>query len=91
MRSESVDERLQRMSERLNLSDEQKTKIRPILENEAKQMRELRENKSLSPEDRRAKTREIQRSTQERMDRILTREQREKMRETKEKGRGGEG
>jgi Spy/CpxP family protein refolding chaperone len=77
----SVEERLKRMSERLNLTDEQKEKIRPMLRGEADQMKALHEDQSLSPEQRREKGRQIRRATDKQIRETLTPEQRGKMRE----------
>jgi periplasmic protein CpxP/Spy len=87
MRRESVDERLARMSERLNLTQEQKEKIRPILQHQVDQWKALRADTSLSEEDRRAKAREIGKSTHEQIEQILTPEQKEKMKEMMQKAR----
>lgn len=83
----SVEERLKRMSERLNLTDEQKEKIRPILQSEADQMKAMREDKSLSPEQRRDKRRQINQATNKQIREILTPEQRAKWREGREAAR----
>jgi protein CpxP len=77
----SVEERLQRMSERLNLTDEQKEKIRPLLQDEEKQLQALRADTSLSPEQRREKRRQINQATRKQIGEILTPEQKEKWRE----------
>ena len=84
----SVDARLKRMSERLNLTDEQKEKIRPILQSEADQLKTLREDKSLSPEQGREKVRQIRQATNKQIREILTPEQKAKWREGREAGRG---
>ncbi len=84
----SVDERLQRMSERLNLTDEQKEKIRPILQDQANQLKALREDTSLSPAQRREKRRKIGQATRKQIAQILTPEQKEKWREMGPGGRG---
>ena len=69
------------MSARLNLTDEQKAKVRPILEDEVKQIMALRANTSLPPADRQAKVREIRQSTRQQIDQILTPEQKARRRE----------
>ena len=55
----SPDQMLARLDERLRLSDDQKTKVRSILEDRQSSMEKLRSDTSLSPEDRRAKMRTI--------------------------------
>jgi periplasmic protein CpxP/Spy len=55
----STDQMLARLDERLHLSDDQKTKIRSILEDRRAEMEKLHSDTSLSPEDRRAKMQTI--------------------------------
>jgi Spy/CpxP family protein refolding chaperone len=74
-RRDRVEERLQRMNEQLNLTDEQKAKIRPILQEQMKQLRALRQDTSLAPEQKGEKTRQIRKSAREQIDQILTLEQ----------------
>ena len=87
MRPATVEARLQRMSERLNLTQDQREKIRPLLEDEVKQMKALRDDASLSQADRRAKVREIRQATRQQIDQILTPEQKAKRNEMRQKGR----
>jgi Spy/CpxP family protein refolding chaperone len=75
-----VERQLQRMRESLNLTDEQVAKIRPILRNRNKQLDDLRANSSLPQGEARAKAREIRKFARQRIDQILTPEQREKER-----------
>jgi Spy/CpxP family protein refolding chaperone len=91
MRRDRVEDRLERMSRRLNLTDEQKAKIRPILQDEQKQMKALREDASLSPDQRRQQGREIRTSARKQIDEILTPEQKEKRKEMWQKARKGRG
>ena len=74
-----ADQRLKRLSKRLNLTEDQKEKIRPILQNEEKQMKSLDEDTSLTPQERHKKTREIRMSSRSQMDGILTDEQKQMM------------
>jgi len=86
----SPDAQLQHMSEALSLTDDQKTKIKPILEDESKQMQQLRGDTSLSQEDRRSKFQEIHQSTMSQIKPILTSDQQKKLESMKEQGgRGG--
>ena len=62
----------------LNLSDEQKTKIKPILDEENAQMRALRDDKNLTGEARTAKFREIREAATAKVKPILSDEQFEK-------------
>jgi Spy/CpxP family protein refolding chaperone len=72
-----VERQLQRMGVRLNLTEEQKVKIRPILQNRNQQLEDLRAKSSLPQGMARAKAREIRRSARQQIDQILTPEQRE--------------
>lgn len=74
-----VDMRLQRMSQHLNLTEEQKSRLTPILKNEAEQARAIRQDTSLTPDQRRAKVKELRQSTRAQIETILTAEQRQKM------------
>ena len=71
-------ERLKSLAEQLKLSDEQKEKLKPILQDERKKVRELRDNKDLSRQDRVAKLKEIRDDLGTKLKPILTPEQLEK-------------
>jgi Spy/CpxP family protein refolding chaperone len=73
-----VERQLQKMGKRLNLTEEQKAKIRPILQDRNKQLRDLRAKSSLPQGEARAKAAEIRKSARQQIDQILTPEQREK-------------
>jgi periplasmic protein CpxP/Spy len=77
----SVAERLESMSKVLNLTPEQKEKIRPLLEEQDKQMGELRNNTTLTPEQKRDKARLTMVETHEKVVAILTPEQKEKLKQ----------
>jgi periplasmic protein CpxP/Spy len=76
---ESVDARLDRMSKDLNLTQEQRDKIRPLLEEQNKQMGELRSNTSLTPEQKRDKARVTMVETRQKIVAVLTAEQKQKL------------
>jgi Spy/CpxP family protein refolding chaperone len=90
-----VERQLQRMGERLNLTDDQKARIRPILQNRNKQLEDLRAKSSLPQGYARAKAAEIRRSARQQIDQVLTPEQREKQkairRGARQKGSGQAG
>jgi periplasmic protein CpxP/Spy len=73
------DAMLEHMSKELSLTDDQKTKIKPILEDQSKQMQELRQNTSASQEDRRAKMKQIHENTMSQLRPILTSDQQKKL------------
>ena len=74
----STDERLQHLTRMLNLTSDQQTKIRPILDNESQQMQALRGDTSMSREDKMTKMRSIRESTMGQITPILTSEQQQK-------------
>jgi hypothetical protein len=59
----SPPDRTAALSRYLNLSDEQKTKIKPILDEEYMQQRAVRDDKSMTPQQMSAKLKEIREST----------------------------
>jgi Spy/CpxP family protein refolding chaperone len=69
---------LQSLSKRLNLTEEQKAKILPILQQRNKQLDDLRAKSSLPQGEARAKATEIRKSARQQIDQILTPGQREK-------------
>jgi Spy/CpxP family protein refolding chaperone len=69
---------LQRLSEQLNLTDDQKTKILPLLQAQADQLTALHNDTSLSDDDKHEKARAIMQSTREQIGALLTPEQKEK-------------
>ena len=73
------DAMLEHMSKELNLTDDQKTKIKPILEDQSKQMQDARQNTSASEQDRRAKMKQIHESTMTQVRPILTSDQQKKL------------
>jgi periplasmic protein CpxP/Spy len=74
----STDERLQHLTQMLNLSSDQQAKIRPILENESQQMQTLRGDTSMSREDKMTKMRSLREGTMSQITPILTSEQQQK-------------
>ncbi|HMP81661.1 MAG TPA: hypothetical protein PKA41_03010 [Verrucomicrobiota bacterium] len=86
----NVQERVQRIAEELKLTDEQKTKITGVLESQVGKMRALREDQSLSQEQRREKGREIREEVNKQVKEILTPEQYAKWEQMRPQG-GGRG
>jgi Spy/CpxP family protein refolding chaperone len=68
----------EQIAKQLDLSDDQKTKVKAALEEQQSKMKALREDASLSQEDKRAKAKELRESFIEKMKEILTPEQFEK-------------
>jgi len=73
-----VERELQRMSQTLDLTDDQVGKIRPILQIRNKQLKDLRANSSLPQGYARTKATAIRKSARRQIDLILTPQQREK-------------
>ena len=63
------------IAKQLDLTDDQKTKVKPILEDLQKQIAELRKDTSVAPEDRPAKMKEIREGVSAKLKEILTAEQ----------------
>jgi Spy/CpxP family protein refolding chaperone len=85
----TVDQRLQRMSQMLELTGDQQEKIKPILENEDSQMQTLRADTLLSQQDRFAKMKEIRENTASQVNPILNPDQQKKYAEMMSRmGRG---
>ncbi len=63
----------------LNLTEAQKAQVQPILADASQKMRDLHNDASLSPEDRRAKMKEIRDETSAQLKPILTPKQFEKL------------
>jgi protein CpxP len=76
-----------RLAEALNLTAEQKEKVKAIQEEQRTKLEALRQDTSLTPEDRRAKMREIRASFATQIEPILTAEQLEKWKMLREGAR----
>jgi periplasmic protein CpxP/Spy len=80
----TVDDQLKHLSKKLNLSDDQQAKLRPILEDQRKQMDEIRNDSSLSREDRFSKMQEARQGSDTQIKSVLNDDQQkafDKMRE----------
>ena len=69
---------IERMSEKLNLTEQQKKDITPIIESEMKEVRAVTSNESLTKEQKWEKINAIHQTTKERLSKILTPEQQKK-------------
>jgi len=81
---ESADQHLQMLSEKLNLTDDQKAKLRPILQGQVQQMKAAREDSSLSEEQKRAKMKSIHESLHDQINAVLTPEQQAKFKQMRQ-------
>jgi protein CpxP len=80
------DAHLQMLTEKLNLTDDQKAKLRPILQDQEQQLRAVHDDTSLSQEQKRAKKKAIHESFHEQINAVLTPEQQAKFKEMKHQG-----
>ena len=74
-----------RMEKELNLTSDQQIQVEAIHKQTAEAMKALRNDTSLTDDQRRAKGRELRKSTEEQVDAILTPEQRTKAKELRGK------
>lgn len=82
-------ERLDKMAEDLKLTADQKTKVEAAMKEQGEKMRALREDTSLSDEQRREKFRSMRDEMDKKMKDILTAEQFEKWQKLREQSRPG--
>jgi periplasmic protein CpxP/Spy len=75
---ERMNRRMDMMSKKLNLTDDQKAKMKPLLENEVKQMQDLRQDTSLSRQEKRAKFQQMRESTNSQIRSLLNPDQQKK-------------
>jgi Spy/CpxP family protein refolding chaperone len=74
-----IESRLRGLNQTLSLTDDQKAKIRPIVEEEMGKVEELQQDKTLSNPERAKKFREIREASQTKLRPFLTPEQVEKL------------
>ena len=80
----SADQHLQMLSEKLNLTDDQKAKLQPILQDNMQQIKTVREDSSLSQEQKHAKLKSIHDSMHEQINAVLTPEQQAKFKQMRQ-------
>jgi protein CpxP len=93
----SVDDQIKHLTKKLNLSDDQQAKLKPILEDQRKQMEAIHNDSSLSREDRFTKMQALRQSSDTQIKSVLNEDQQksfDKMREEQHsrmgKWKGGE-
>src|SRR5262249_14981647 len=79
-----VQESLQHISSQLNLSDDQKQQLKPILQNECQQLKAVNDHPSMGDDQKRAKVQEIRTNAKSQMSTILTPDQQKKLETMKE-------
>jgi Spy/CpxP family protein refolding chaperone len=90
-REELAEKRLERMSEQLNLTEEQKGKILPLLQSEQEHLKAVRSNASLTQGEARRRMQRIRRNTNQQISQILTPEQRQQWRQDRPAAGGRRG
>ena len=78
------DTRLEHLSRQLNLTDDQKTKLKPILRNEWQEMKPVHDDTSLSQQQKREKMKSIHEKYRSDIAGVLTPEQQEKWKNMQE-------
>lgn len=86
---DEVHNRLAVLAKELNLTDEQKTAIRPILVAEANDIKAVIQDKSLSKEQRQTKIAAIRETSNKEINKVLTAEQQAKLAQLKENAHKG--
>jgi len=79
-----VQSKLQELATELNLTDDQKTQLKPILQGEFKQLQAIHNDSSMSADQKQAKMTEIHESAKSQISSILTPDQQKKLAEIKE-------
>ena len=82
---QSPDERLAQMTKRYNLSADQQTQIKPILADQQQQITALRQDSSLSREDKFAKMSSIREASNTKISAVLNDSQKQKFTEDQQK------
>jgi Spy/CpxP family protein refolding chaperone len=77
-RPPSPDQQLAHLTQALNLTSDQQAKIKPILEDQSKQMEALRQDTSTSRQDRFAKMQEIMKNSHTQIREVLNSDQQQK-------------
>jgi periplasmic protein CpxP/Spy len=67
--------RLKMLTEKLNLTEDQQAKLKPVLEDQSKQIKAIHDDASLAPADKQAKMKEVHESSTEKINAILTPDQ----------------
>ena len=74
----AVQDKLQKISTELNLTDDQKTQLKPMLQSEVQQLGAVKNDTSLSPDQKEAKAKAIHQSFKSQISNVLTPEQQKK-------------
>jgi Spy/CpxP family protein refolding chaperone len=77
------------LSDKLNLSEDQKTQLKAIHEDHRKQMEDLKKNEGITVKERNEKKKAIQEQHKAKMESLLTAEQKEKMEQMRKDAKEG--
>ncbi len=88
-RGQSVEQRMDRLSTELNLTDAQKPKVKAVLEESQKKMQELRNDTALDQSQRREKFQALREAETKKMKEILKPDQFEKYQTMASQRKGG--
>jgi periplasmic protein CpxP/Spy len=88
----TIEQQMERLNTALTLTDEQKPKVKAVLEGQQKAMQKMRDDSSLEQDARRTKMQELRKETTAKMKGILTEEQYKKYQELPQRGgkKGGQ-
>lgn len=75
MRGQNIDRRIQMLATQLNLTTNQQVQLKPILQSQMQQMAAVRQDSTLSPEDRRSKMMAIRQDIMNQIQGVLTPDQ----------------
>jgi len=87
----TAESRLEEMSKQLNLTDDQRTKLKPILQDEAQQLQAVHNDASLSQDKKKAKAKEIHAASKPQINSVLTPDQQKQWKEMKKKAKEQQG
>ncbi|MGI8769959.1 MAG: hypothetical protein ACR2JE_00830 [Acidobacteriaceae bacterium] len=75
MEMQSPDQRLAKMTKKYNLTSDQQSRIKPILEDEQQQMQTMHADTSMAPKDRRAKMMDMRQTDSQKIEAVLNDDQ----------------
>ena len=79
LKTARVEARLRGLAQRLNLTDEQKGKIKPILEEEVQKYEAMQQDKTIPAQERMKKFREVREASDAKIKPLLSAEQQQKL------------
>jgi Spy/CpxP family protein refolding chaperone len=80
----NMEKRLDVMTQQLNLTNDQRDKLRPILKQETERIKEIRSNPNLTQNEIHKKTQMVRKSTRQQIAQVLTPDQNKQWREIQE-------